>query len=155
MPLADICRSAVGILEISAHGHLDLLAAAVISHNTMNSAIMAVTKSAYATFQAPPWWPPWPLFFLMMMMGACAMVSYPPLPLRPPWRFFRPAASLFNILNEGRTCPGTARRPISTARIGASPLKNAIMPDSQHHQISSLLRRRSFPCRTASGPTNP
>jgi hypothetical protein len=29
---------------------------------TRKKAIMAVTKSAYATFQAPPWWP-W-LFFL-------------------------------------------------------------------------------------------
>src|SRR5882757_399120 len=36
----------------------------------MNSAIMAVTKSAYATFHAPPWWPAWPPFLLMTMMGA-------------------------------------------------------------------------------------
>jgi len=37
-------------------------------HSTMNSDIIEVTKSAYATFQAPPWWP-CPTTFLMTMMG--------------------------------------------------------------------------------------
>src|SRR6266404_8924085 len=41
----------------------------------MNNAIMAVTKSAYATFHAPPWWPAWPPFFLMTMMGALPAIS--------------------------------------------------------------------------------
>src|SRR6185437_901760 len=38
----------------------------------MKNAIMAVTKSAYATFHAPPWWPPCPspFFFLMIMIWA-------------------------------------------------------------------------------------
>ena len=35
-------------------------------HSTMNSAIIAVTKSAYATFQAPPWCAA--AFFLAMAM---------------------------------------------------------------------------------------
>src|SRR6185295_6217768 len=35
----------------------------------MNSAIIAVTKSAYATFQAPPWWPPPATIFFLMMIG--------------------------------------------------------------------------------------
>src|SRR5258708_13205473 len=35
----------------------------------MNSAIIAVTKSAYATFHAPPWCPPWVTFFLIMIGG--------------------------------------------------------------------------------------
>jgi uncharacterized protein (DUF1800 family) len=38
----------------------------------MNSAIMAVTKSAYATFQAPPWWPPVARFFPLMTKWAAA-----------------------------------------------------------------------------------
>src|SRR6267142_3308388 len=42
----------------------------------MNNAIMAVTKSAYATFHAPPWWPAWPPFFLMTMMGAVPAMSW-------------------------------------------------------------------------------
>src|SRR5579863_1639981 len=42
------------------------------SHKTMNNAIIAVTKSAYATFHAPPWAPPCPPFFLMTMIGAFA-----------------------------------------------------------------------------------
>src|SRR5882762_4059099 len=41
----------------------------------MNNAIMAVTKSAYATFHAPPWWPAWPPFFLITMMGAVPAMS--------------------------------------------------------------------------------
>jgi hypothetical protein len=36
----------------------------------MKNAIIAVTKSAYATFHAPPWCPPCPpTFFLTMMIG--------------------------------------------------------------------------------------
>ena len=39
------------------------------NHKTKNMAIMAVMKSAKATFQAPPWWPWPPTTFLMMMIG--------------------------------------------------------------------------------------
>src|SRR3954471_3611570 len=38
-------------------------------HMTRKNAIIAVTKSAYATFQEPPWCPPpWLFFFFLMMM---------------------------------------------------------------------------------------
>jgi hypothetical protein len=33
----------------------------------MKNAIMAVTKSAYATFHDPPWWA-WPPFLIFRMM---------------------------------------------------------------------------------------
>src|ERR1700683_3053880 len=33
------------------------LVTAAISHITMKKAIIAVTQSAYGTFQATPWWP--------------------------------------------------------------------------------------------------
>src|SRR5436305_1232081 len=36
------------------------------------SANIAVTKSAYAIFQAPPWWPPPFFFFLRTIIGRCA-----------------------------------------------------------------------------------
>jgi len=38
----------------------------------MNSDTIAVTKSAYATFHAPPWWPPPEIFFLITMIGRFA-----------------------------------------------------------------------------------
>src|SRR5579871_6009781 len=41
----------------------------------MKSAIMAVTKSAYATFHAPPWWPACATFFLMMIGVTAILVS--------------------------------------------------------------------------------
>src|SRR5688572_25879292 len=38
-------------------------------HITMKKAIIAVTKSAYATFHEPPWWPCAFLMTFLMMMG--------------------------------------------------------------------------------------
>src|SRR5579862_4015092 len=56
----------------------------LISHISRKKAIIAVTKSAYATFQAPPWWPPWPpfLIFLMMRVGASPTAMTRARPLR-------------------------------------------------------------------------
>src|SRR5690242_11436704 len=44
------------------------------SHMTMKKAIIAVTKSAYATFQLPPWCAACPFFFLTMRM---TLFSFP------------------------------------------------------------------------------
>jgi hypothetical protein len=43
------------------------------SHMSRKKAIIAVTKSAYAIFQAPPWWPPWPPFLMRLMMMGCSL----------------------------------------------------------------------------------
>ena len=50
--------------------------------------------------------------------------------------------------------PGTVRRPISTAMIGATPFRKAIMVTrntSRYACSSSAI----FPMRAASGPTQP
>src|SRR5689334_8179349 len=51
------------------------------SHITRKKAIIAVTKSAYATFHAPPWCPAALIFFLTMMIGRSfsAMIAAPEL----------------------------------------------------------------------------
>ncbi len=92
-----------------------------VSQSTRNKAIIAVTKSAYATFQAPP-----------------------PLPaighsFRPGW--FRPVGgvhgaqahlvlSAFNMASsssaDGLTSVGRPRRATSTAMTGAMPLAKPI-----------------------------
>src|SRR5689334_21080002 len=93
----------------------------------MNNAIIAVTKSAYATFHAPPWWPPWPAVFLMTTMGAWAMANY-----AAAGAAGAAAAALLRQVwsisgKLGRTWLGTARRPMSTAISGGMPLLNAVM----------------------------
>jgi len=39
---------------------------ALSNHISRKNAIIAVTKSAYATFHAPPWWPRSTTSFLLM-----------------------------------------------------------------------------------------
>jgi len=45
-------------------------------HITRKNAIIAVTKSAYATFHAPPWWP-WEVRFTRLMITSAEVLSPP------------------------------------------------------------------------------
>jgi len=54
----------------------------------------------------------------------------------------------------GRTCPGTIRRPISTAMIGATPFRKAIMV-TRNTCMNACSSSAILPMRAASGPTSP
>jgi hypothetical protein len=63
---ADRFGSALGVAEVAATASwISLLV--FMSQSTMKRAIMAVTKSAYATFRLPPGWPPCTTFFLTIL----------------------------------------------------------------------------------------
>src|SRR5208337_322055 len=65
-----------------------------------------------------------------------------------------PRQASSTTLNPGRTCPGTVRRPISTAIIGATPFKKAIMI-TRNTSKNACSSSAILPIRDASGPTNP
>ena len=83
-PLPDALwpRTSAG-LKYSAMPRRCLSVVAFSSHISRKNAIMAVTKSAYATFQAPPWWPASPVSSRRTMV-----TCWVPLPLVP--RAMRP-----------------------------------------------------------------
>ena len=91
----DLFCCSCRVLKVSAHRFLYLLAR-IQQPQHDKQPIIAVTKSAYATFHAPPWCPPWSPFFLMTIIGrfswdcaigssrvryaaACAGAASPPL----------------------------------------------------------------------------
>src|SRR5512139_3555028 len=67
------------------------------SHISRKKAIIAVTKSAYAIFHAPPWWP-WPPFLIFLTMIG--------------WSFFASPAM---------AQPSDGRRPAAPKAAGAAP----------------------------------
>ena len=96
----------------------------------------------------------------MMMMGGVGMAVFIPRPARASGaaaarRFgFAPRQASSTAWNEGRTCPGTVRRPISTAMIGATPFRNAIMV-TRNTSRNACSSSAILPMRDASGPTSP
>ena len=77
-----------GLFSMSALARLASWVCGWMIHSTMNSAIMAMVKSAKATFQAPPC-PSWPPFLLRRLM----MISWP-----SPARGFMPRP--FHLRND-------------------------------------------------------
>ena len=73
--ISEVFAFALRIREVAADRLLYFCSLLLKSQRTINRAIMAVTKSAKATFHAPPWWPPPCLFLLRMMMIGCAPLS--------------------------------------------------------------------------------
>ena len=67
-PPASATRS--GVWKYSAIPLRSPSAVEPMSHINRKNAIIAVTKSAYAIFQAPPWWPPATFLTRLMMIGA-------------------------------------------------------------------------------------
>ena len=97
---------------------------------TIKSAIIAVTKSAYATFHAPPWWPACPFFFLTIRIGAsfpCSSIVFP-----FPYPAFTVLTAFSTSSNEGRTAANITLRANSTTTTGAFPLAYATMPAFMH-----------------------
>ena len=66
-PEPPISDTRSGELKKSAMPFLSPSVVEPSSHISRKNAIMAVTKSAYAIFHAPPWWP-WLAFLIRLMM---------------------------------------------------------------------------------------
>ena len=65
-----------------------------------------------------------------------------------------PRQACSTSLNDGRTCPGTTRRPISTAMMGATPLRKEIITTRSTCK-NACSSSAAFPMRAATGPTRP
>src|SRR5450755_1745945 len=72
------------------------------SHINRKNAIIAVTKSAYAIFQAPPW-AAWPPFLILLMMIGWSFLESPDM--------LRFLASIEAERAERRAAPKAARIP--------------------------------------------
>src|SRR6478672_6166986 len=65
-PMSEILS---GVLKYSEMPFRSALVVEPSSHISRKNAIIAVTKSAYAIFQAPPWWPCPPFLMRLTMIG--------------------------------------------------------------------------------------
>src|SRR3954466_2202282 len=65
-PMSEILS---GVLKNSEMPFKSALVVEPSSHISRKNAIIAVTKSAYAIFHAPPWWPPAFFLIFLTMMG--------------------------------------------------------------------------------------
>src|SRR5690606_14026273 len=79
------------------------------SHSTRKNAIIAVTKSAYATFHDPPWWARWAGFLALrtMTVGVFPLMAY--------LTDFRCCS---NSMKAGRMSEGSVLRANSSAIFG-------------------------------------
>src|SRR5439155_19467878 len=110
-PLPPISATFSGELKKSAMPFLSPSVVEPSSHISRKNAIIAVTKSAYAIFHAPPW-APWPAFFTRLMMIG--------------WSFFE-SPDITEPLVEWVHSPiprghlGPLRGPWDAGRLGSGP----------------------------------
>ena len=83
------------------------------SHISKKKAIMAVTKSAYAIFQAPPW-AAWPPFLMRLMMMGWSFFSA----MAPDPAYFLPLTWFSSSEKLGRSPENSTLRPNSIAVAG-------------------------------------